>query len=260
MLFDTHAHLYDEQFGDRVEDVIERARQAGVRYMLCVGTTLTTSRQSIELAERFPEVYAAVGIHPNHAAEAADGDWEQIVRLAAHPRVRALGETGLDRYWDDSPFPLQQDYLDRHLQLSQQTGLPFVLHMRDCQDDVMEMLSAAHLRGPLNGIMHSYTGNAEGAVECVGMGLHISFAGMVTYKKSDDLRAIAAQVPADRLLIETDSPYLSPHPHRSVRPNEPAMVRFTAECVAASRQMTLDELARITTENACRLFQIKNIA
>ncbi len=258
-LFDTHAHLYDEQFGDGVDQVIERARQAGVSRILCVGTTVTTSRQSIGLAERFPEVFAAVGIHPNHAAEAVEGDWEQIVELASHPRVRALGETGLDRYWDDTPFPLQQDYLDRHLQLSLKTGLPFVLHMRDCQNDVMEMLRAASRRGPLHGIMHSYTGDAAGAAECVTLGLHISFAGMVTYKKSDELRAIAAEVPADRLLVETDSPYLSPHPHRSVRPNEPAMVRYTAECVAAARGISLEELSRITTQNACRLFRMDNV-
>lgn len=252
-LFDTHAHLYDEQFGDAIESVVERARKAGVTRMLCVGTTVTTSRQSIGLAERFPEIYAAVGIHPNHAAEAESGDWDTIVELAQHPRVRALGETGLDRYWDDTPFPQQQDYLDRHLRLSQETGLPFVLHMRDCQSDVLDRLRVAHARGPLRGIMHSYTGDWEGADECLAMGLYVSFAGMVTYKKSDELRAVAMRIPAERLLIETDSPYLSPHPHRSVRPNEPAMVRYTAACLADVRGLSLPQLAQMTTENACRL-------
>lgn len=255
-LFDTHAHLNDEQFEGILEDVLLQACEAGVVGILCVGTSLASSVRAIDLAERFPLIHAAVGIHPNHCLEAEQADWDRIVELAAHPRVKALGETGLDRYWDDAPFELQQNYLARHLQLSRSTGLPFVLHMRDCQEDVVQMLRAEVANGPLHGIMHSYTGDAAGAEACVAMGLHISFAGMVTYRKSDELRAIAAQVPDERLLIETDSPYLSPHPHRSVRPNRPAMVRYTAECLAEVRGVTVDSLAELTCRNARRLLDV----
>jgi TatD DNase family protein len=253
-LFDTHAHLNDEQFEGLLEDVLARARAAGVVQMLCVGTTVETSRRAVELAETHAEIVAAVGIHPNYCGEATAADWERIEELACHPRVRALGETGLDRYWDDAPFATQQEFLARHLALSRVTGLPCVLHMRDCQADLLEMLRDDHRRGPIHAIMHSYTGDAAGAAESVELGLHVSFAGMVTYKKSDELRQVAASVPAARLLVETDAPYLSPHPHRSVRPNEPAMMIHTAECLAQVRGVSLAELARQTTENARRLF------
>ena len=144
---------------------------------------------------------------------------------SSKPGVVAIGETGLDRYWDFTPFDMQQDYFDRHLRLSQERGLPFIVHMRDCDEDILVMLREAHRRGPLNGVMHSFTGSRAMAEECLAMGLYISFAGMVTYKKSDELRAIAAAVPDDRILVETDSPYLSPEPVRKIKRNEPAHVQ-----------------------------------
>lgn len=255
-LFDTHAHLIDEQLFAQVEQIVERAQAAGVARILTVGTTLASSRAGVELARRFEGVFAAVGIHPNSTHEAADGDWEQVVELASQTGVVALGETGLDRYWDFAPFDLQQVWFDRHLRLSQATGLPFIVHMRECEADIMAMLRAARDRGPLRGIMHSFTGNAAMAAECVELGLHISFAGMVTFKKSSELRAAAAAVPGHRILVETDSPYLSPEPLRGKRPNEPARVVHTAACLAAARGVTPEEFARQTTDNARQLFGV----
>jgi TatD DNase family protein len=198
-----------------------------------------------------------VGIHPNNAAAAQPGDWDRVVDFAKNERVVALGETGLDRHWDDTPFDLQQDYFDRHLRLMQATGLPVVIHMRDCQADVLAMLRDARTRGPLAGVMHSYTGDAAGAAECCELGLYISFAGMVTYKKSQDLRGVAAVVPADRILVETDSPYLSPEPLRGKR-NEPANVVHTARVVAAARGLSFDDFAALGTANAQRLFNLRS--
>jgi len=255
-LFDTHAHLCDEQFAGNVDEVVARAAAAGVRRILTVATNLTTSQACRQIAERFPGIWASAGIHPNYTSQAALGDWDEIVRLSAESRVVALGETGLDRYWDDAPFELQQDYFQRHLELSRQTELPVIVHLRECEKEMLEALRAARQLGPLRGIMHSFTGSAAAAEECVELGMYVSFAGMVTYKKSDLLRSIAAQVPADRLLIETDSPYLSPHPVRSQRPNEPALITHTAACLAELRGISVAELARQTTENACRLLRV----
>ena len=254
-LFDTHCHLDDEQFDADREGVVARARQAGVARIITVGVTAQSSRQCLELAGRYDLVSAAVGIQPNHAQESQPADWDQIVEMARDPRVTALGETGLDRYWDYTPWPVQQDFFDRHLRLAQLHALPFIVHMRDCDAETLAMLEDARGRAPLRGVMHSFTGSAETAAACVELGLHISFAGMVTYKKSEALRNIAASVPFDRLLIETDAPYLSPHPHRGHRPNEPALLVHTATCLAETRGVSLEELARQTSHNAEQLFR-----
>jgi len=254
-LFDTHAHLDQDNFDPDRPDVLARAQAAGVKAIVAVGTTAASSRKVIELAGQYAAVFAAVGIQPNYCAQAAAGDWETIVDLSRQPRVVAVGETGLDRHWDYTPFDVQQDYFDRHLQLSQSTGLPFIVHTRNSDAEVLAMLRQARLRGPLSGVMHSFTGTLETAAECVDLGLYISFAGMVTFKKSRDLRAVAASVPADKILIETDSPYLSPEPLRGRR-NEPANVLHTAQCLAGARGEPLDQFARQTTENARRLFRL----
>ena len=253
-LFDTHAHLDDEQFDAIRDDVLDRARRAGVTRIIAVGTTLASSRACVELSQRYTDVDAAVGIQPNYCGEAAGGDWDAIVQLSEHPRVVAIGETGLDRHWDYTPLAMQKDYFDRHLRLSRASGLPFIVHMRDCGDDIVEMLSEARLRGPLTGVMHSFTGDAELARRCLALGMHISFAGMVTFKKSVDLRMVAATIPDDRILVETDAPYLSPHPHRGQRPNEPELIQHTARCVAEARGEDVDKFAERTTQNALSLF------
>jgi TatD DNase family protein len=253
-LFDTHAHLDQTEFDDDRDAVLKRAREAGVENIVAIGISADTSQVCAELAAKYPGVYAAVGMQPNYLVESCPGDWDRVVALVDKPGVVAIGETGLDRYWDFTPFELQQDYFDRHLRLSQERRLPFIVHIRDCDEDVLVMLREAHSRGPLHGVMHSFTGSHAMMEECVAMGLHISFAGMVTFKKSGELREIAAAVPADRLLVETDSPYLTPEPVRKIKRNEPAHVRHTAACLAEVRGTTLEELALFTTANARRLF------
>jgi TatD DNase family protein len=255
VLIDTHAHLDQEEFNADRAEVIARAIAAEVEAIIAVGVTADSSAAVVKLAAEQSPVFAAVGIQPNYCAHAQPGDWERIVALVASPRVVAIGETGLDRYWDYTPFDVQQDYFDRHLRLSQERGLPFIVHTRESDADVLAMLREADARGPLAGVMHSFTGNAETAAECVAMGLYISFAGMVTFKKSDDLRTTAATVPADRILVETDSPYLSPHPLRGKR-NEPANVAHTARVLAEARGVGFDEFAAQTTANARRLFKL----
>jgi TatD DNase family protein len=252
-LIDTHAHLDQEEFeGDRAE-VIARAAAAGIERIVAIGVTADSSAAVVRLAAEYPAVYAAVGIQPNYCAQAKSGDWERVVELAASPKVVAIGETGLDRYWDHTPFDLQQDYFDRHLRLAQDCGLPFVVHTRESDADVLVMLREAGGRGELRGVMHSFTGSAATASECVEMGLYISFAGMVTFKKLADLRAVAATVPADRILAETDSPYLSPHPLRGKR-NEPANLVHTAQVLSEVRGVSFEEFSEQTTKNARKLF------
>jgi TatD DNase family protein len=247
--------LDQEEFDADRDVVVRRAREAGVESIVAVGTTALSSQATVELAGRYDGVFAAVGIQPNYTAQAAAGDWDRVVALVQRPKVVAIGETGLDRHWTYSPFPVQQDYFDRHLRLSQERGLPFIVHTRESDGEVLAMLREARARGPFSGVMHSFTGSAATAAECVELGLYISFAGMVTFKKSHDLRAVAATIPADRLLIETDSPYLSPHPLRGKR-NEPANLVHTATCLAETRGQTLEDFSRQTTANARTLFEL----
>jgi TatD DNase family protein len=253
-LFDTHAHLDQEEFDADRPAVIERASAASIERIIAVGVTAASSQAACELAGRYASVFAAVGIQPNYTAQAAADDWQRVVELASAPKVVALGETGLDRHRNYSPFDVQQDYFDRHLRLSQERGLPFIVHTRESDADVLAMLREARQRGPLAGVMHSFTGTAPSAAECVELGLYISFAGMVTFKKSDALRAVAATIPPVRLLIETDSPYLSPHPLRGKR-NEPAHLVHTAACLAAACGSDVDDFIAQTTANARRLFE-----
>lgn len=255
MFCDTHAHLDDEQFDATRAEVVQRAWDAGVTTIVTVGTTAASSAANVRLAQSFPGLLAAVGIQPNYASQAAPGDWDQIVSLADPSQVVALGETGLDRYWDFAPWAVQQDYFDRHLRLAQARGLPVVIHMRDCAEEMLQMLAEARQRGPVQGVMHSYTGDLETARQCLELGLHISFAGMVTFKKSQALRDVARTIPDDRILIETDSPYLAPEPMRGRRPNEPAWLVHTAACLAAERGMPVPDFARLTCTNAARLFR-----
>jgi TatD DNase family protein len=252
-LFDTHAHLDQEEFDADRDVVIERAAAAEVETVVAVGVTAGSSAAAVDLAVRHAGVLAAVGIQPNYTAQAQPDDWNRIVELASAPRVVAIGETGLDRHWDYSPFDVQKDYFDRHIRLSQERGLPFIVHTRQSDADVVEMLRDAGSRGPLRGVMHSFTGTAETAAICVKLGLFISFAGMVTFKKSTELRSVAATIPSDRILIETDSPYLAPDPLRGRR-NEPAHLVHTARCLADVRGVSFEEFAELTTNNARQLF------
>jgi TatD DNase family protein len=256
MLFDTHAHLDDERFRDDLPSVIDRAAAAGVGHVVCIATTAADSPRCVEIAGRFPIVWASVGLQPNNLAEAGPDDWDLIERLVASPRVVAIGETGLDRHWDFTPFPQQEDYFARHMALSRRTGLPLVIHCREAEADVVRMLREDFDRhGPVRGVMHSFTGDKATSDACLAMGLYVSFAGMVTYKNAADLRAVAATIPADRLLVETDCPYLAPAPVRGQR-NEPAYVAHTAALLADVRGESLEELREQTTRNALALFAI----
>jgi TatD DNase family protein len=256
---DTHLHLDQEEFDADRDAVIERSRQAGVEAMLSVGISADSSQATLRLAETHEDIYAAVGIQPNYCAQATEDDWQRIVAMADHRRVVALGETGLDRYWDYAPFDVQEDYFDRHLRLAAERGLPVVIHCRDAEAELLKLLRAAAARGPLRGVLHAFSGEAATATECLELGLCVSFAGMVTYKnkKFEPLRAVAAAVPHDRILIETDSPYLVPHPLRGKQKrNEPANVAYTARCLAELRGVSPEQLAAQTTANARRLFAL----
>jgi TatD DNase family protein len=255
-LFDTHAHLDDEQFQADLGAVIDRAKEQGVRNIVTIGTTAASSAAALELAARFDSVSAAVGLQPNDLARTGPGDWDEIERLATSPGAVALGETGLDRHWDYTPFAQQEDYFARHLALARRLNLPVVIHCREAEADVVRMLTEDFDRhGPVLGVMHSFTGDLATAEACLRMGLSISFAGMVTYKNSQALREVAKSIPADRLLIETDSPYLAPMPMRGKR-NEPAFVAHTAAFLAGLRRVELDVLAGQTTANARALFRL----
>ncbi len=254
-LFDTHAHLNSDAFAGNVDEVVDRAKAVGVAGVMVIGIDVTTSRRACELAAEHPGyLFAVVGIQPNSVAEAADQDFATIRELAGYPGVRGIGETGLDCYWDDTPIDQQQEFFDLHLQLCRDTKLPMVIHMRESGAMIVDQLRRQGVVPP--GIMHSFTGDMAVAKECLDFGLHISFAGMVTFKKSDELRTVAKMVPENRLLAETDSPYLSPEPLRGKRPNEPARIEHTLRCLAELRGVSAEHLAQATTDNAKRLFQL----
>ena len=256
-LIDSHVHLDDEQFDNIRSEVIDRAITAGISRMVCIGTNAPTSRKCVEIANAHESVFAAVGIQPNYASDVGPDDWDSILALTKDPRVVAVGETGLDHYWDYAPIDVQQEYFELHLELSRTSRLPFIVHMRDCEEKMMDFLAKSlNEAGRLNGVMHSFCGSADAAKQCLQWGMHISFAGMVTYKKNDSLRTIAAEIPDDRLLIETDAPYLSPHPCRSTRPNQPALVRHTLQCLAETRGVDAETLAETTSKNALTFFGI----
>lgn len=256
VLIDTHAHLQDRQFaGDRA-GVLQRARQAGVRTIVAVGITAECSRECVDLAAREAGMVATVGIHPNEISAAGPADWQHIEELCTHPRVVGIGETGLDRYWDKTPIATQIDWFERHLELARRRDLPTVIHCRDAEADVLEVLRRAFDRwGPIRAVMHSFTGSGETAEACLALGLHLSFAGMLTYKNAEAIRTVARRVPLDRLLVETDCPYLAPVPLRGKR-NEPAYVEHTARVLGELHGLDLEAIGAVTTDNARQFFRI----
>jgi TatD DNase family protein len=254
-LVDTHAHLDDRRLRGDWDGVVGRAREAGVVQVVAIGTTATDSADVVELARGHRGIFAAVGIHPNEAGGATRAEWSAIVKLADRPEVVAIGETGLDRYWDKTPFDVQQEWFDRHLGLAHRLDRPVVIHCRDCTRELIDQLRT--LGRPVRGVQHSFTGTWDDARAFLDLGLHLSFAGMLTYtnKALDALREVAARVPLDRILVETDSPYLSPHPFRG-KTNEPARVVVTARRLAEVRGLAPEEVARITSANARGLFAL----
>jgi TatD DNase family protein len=251
--FDSHCHLDPMRYGGDLPSVLERARAAGVVGMTVIGTRASDREAAADLAAAHSGFAAAAGIHPNDVAEVEPDEWDRIVRLCESGRVAAVGETGLDWYRTTAPPDLQRDFFDRHIRLAQRLSLPLVIHTRESIRDTLDTLHEAVARGPLVPVLHSFTGTADEAAEAVALGCFLGFAGMVTFRSSAALREVAKTVPLDRLLIETDSPFLTPEPFRGKR-NEPAHVVHTARCLALARGEPLDTFAAATTANARRVF------
>jgi TatD DNase family protein len=254
-LVDTHAHLDDRRLRADLQGVLARAAQEGVSQIIAIGTTAASSAGTLQLAQEHQGIFAAAGVHPNDAAKTGQQDWPLILDMIGRPGLVAIGETGLDRYWDHTPFAEQQEWFDRHLALAHDHDLPIVIHCRDCQNDIIQQLK--QLGRPVRGVMHSFTGSWDDAEVYLALGLHLSFAGMITFtnKALDALRDVAARIPLDRLLVETDSPYLTPHPFRG-KLNEPARTSLTAAKLAEVRGLRLAELAELSTANARALFRL----
>ena len=253
MLFDSHAHIDNQRFDSDRDEVLARARENGVTGIINAGACMPSSAASIELAEKYPEVYAAVGVHPHDAEGVKDEDYEQLADWSRHPRVVAIGEIGLDYYYDYSPRAIQKEVFIRQIDVARQMQLPIIIHDRDAHGDVLEIVKK-EAQG-VTGVFHCFSGSMEMARECLALGFYIAVGGSVTFKNAAKLPTIAASVPLDRLLFETDCPYLTPQPYRGRR-NEPAYVRIVAEYVAGLRQMELPALAEATTANVKRLFRI----
>lgn len=255
---DSHAHLDSADFDADRAEVLARARAAGVRTMILVaaGVDLAEIARPIALAETDPDLHAAVGVHPHEAARIEDHWWPELERLCRHPRVVAVGETGLDYYYDHSPRDVQRDAFARHLELAARVGKPVVCHVRDAHEDAHRMLDEAGIgRASNGGVIHCFTGNAEQAAGYAALGLHVSFSGITTFKTAGAIREAVRVVPRDRLLIETDCPFLAPVPMRGKR-NEPAFLVHTAQVVAAEAGMDLEDLAELTAANARALFSL----
>lgn len=253
MLFDSHAHLDDERFNSEQDEVIARAAAAGVTGILNAGADMGSSQRAVKLALKYPNVYAAVGMHPHDAKLMVNDDYDQLAAWAREPKVVAIGEIGLDYYYDHSPREIQKKVFIRQLDLARQTGKPVIIHDRDAHADILTIVK--NQGKGLSGVFHCFSGSVEMMREVLKLGFYVSIAGPVTFPKSVKLKEVATAVPLDRLLVETDCPYLTPHPYRGKR-NEPAFVRLVAEEVARLRNMELAALAEATTANVKRLFSI----
>ncbi len=252
MLFDTHCHLNDEQFAADLDEVVLRARDAGVRQILVPGVDVESSRRAVAIAEKYEGVYAAVGIHPEAAKDVPARDFDSIESLAAHDKVVAIGEIGLDYYWDAAPRDEQQDVFRRQLEMASRLGLPAVVHNRDATADTVRLIETT-CPGKLTGVMHCFTGSAEIAMQCIRAGFFISYGGPLTFKNAHNVREVCVKVPLESLLIETDSPYLTPEPFRGKR-NEPARVVHVCDKMAELFGMESPSLGDTVRNNAYRLF------
>jgi TatD DNase family protein len=250
-LVDTHAHLDDRQFNDDREDAIQRSFAAGVRCIITIGTDLDSSRAAVALARQHASVYAAVGVHPHDATRVGPGTLERLLQYAQDDRVVAVGETGLDFYRNLSPHDRQKEVFIAHLELARRVDKPVIIHDRDAHAETMAILREKGWNWP--GVLHCFSGDREMALEAIEMGFYISFAGPVTFPNAHRLQELARELPLERILVETDSPYLAPQPRRGQR-NEPANVRWVAAKIAALREISLEQVAEITTENARQLF------
>jgi len=253
MLIDTHAHLEMEAFDSDRDEVLKRAAEAGLAAIVTVGTTLTDCQKAVALARRYPPVYAAVGIHPHEVKGIDAGTYDALRLLARQDKVVAIGEVGLDFFYDLSPRGVQLRRFAEQLDLAEELDMPVIIHDREAHAETLRILRPR--KGRLRGVLHCFSGDQAMARECLEMGFHLSVAGPVTYRKADQLREVAREIPLERLLIETDAPYLAPQPHRGKR-NEPAYVVETAGCLAEILRLPVGELKRLTAANARLLFGI----
>jgi TatD DNase family protein len=251
-VIDSHSHIYTPRYDEDREAVIERAVAAGVRQLLQVGCNLEESRAVVDLANAIPGIYASVGVHPHDASTVNQNVLDEIEKLVVHPKVVAWGEIGLDFYYDNSPRDVQIEAFEAQIQYPEKHGLPVVIHTRDAEPETLDVLR----RYPVSrgGHVHCFTGTAPTAKAMLDMGYHIGFTGIITFKKAAELREVVKIVPLERLLIETDSPYLAPVPHRGKR-NEPAFVAHVAEAIAAIKDVSLEEVLEVTTENFYRVYE-----
>jgi TatD DNase family protein len=254
MLVDSHCHLEFPDLAADLDGVVERARAAGLGRMVTISTRVKRFDEVRAIAERYDDIFCSVGTHCHHAAEEADVTTDDLVRLAGHPKVVAIGEAGLDYHYDFAPREVQAESFRRHIAAARITGLPLVIHTREAEDDTAAILEEEMGQGPFPALLHCFTSSADLARRAVALGLYVSFSGVLTFKKSDQLREVAAQLPADRILIETDAPYLAPGKWRGKR-NEPAFIVETARVLAEARGISPDEAAAQTTENFFRLFK-----
>ena len=253
-LIDSHAHLDDRRFDEDREEVIERAGQDGVTQIINIGCDLASSKRSVELAAKYACIYATAGVHPHDAKDVPPDYLEQLRKLLQQPKTVAVGEIGLDYYYDHSPRQVQKEVFIQQLNLAKEVQLPVVIHLRDAYGDFLEIMKKERL-GPVNGVMHCYSGSLEVAEECLNMGFYISFAGPVTFKNAGKLKEVARVVPLEKMLVETDCPYLTPVPHRGKR-NEPAYVKHVAEQIAELKGITIAEMSRAVYQNTKELFSI----
>ena len=253
MLVDSHCHLDFSDFSAELDAVVERARAAGLGRIVTISTRVKKHAQVLAIAEKFPEVFCSVGTHPHNAHEELDIDAKTLMEIARHPKVVAIGEAGLDYHYDKSPRDAQMKGFRQHIAAARETGLPLVIHSRECDADMTRILRDETGKGAFPAVLHCFTGGRDLAFAAIELGHYVSFTGILTFKNSQDLRDIAAGLPADRVLVETDAPYLAPLPFRGKR-NEPSYVVETAKVLAATRGVSEDEIARQTTENFFRLF------
>jgi TatD DNase family protein len=253
MLVDHHCHLDFPDFAPERDAVVARAKAAGVGLIVTISTRVRNFAVYRQIAETYPSVFCSVGTHPHQAHEELDVPVSEIVKLSAHPKCVAIGEAGLDYFYDKSPREAQRKGFLNHIAAARETGLPLVIHAREADDDVGDILEAEMAKGTFKAVLHCYTGGQRLAERAVALGLYVSFSGILTFKASDGLRAVAKSVPIDRVLVETDAPFLAPLPHRGKR-NEPAFVVRTAATLADVKGVSAGEIARITTDNFFRLY------
>jgi TatD DNase family protein len=253
MLIDSHCHLDFPDFIEDLDGIVARAAAAGVGRMVTISTRVRRLAELVAIAERFDNVYCSVGTHPHHADEEDGISADELIALTQHPKVVALGEAGLDNFYDNGSPEAQERGFRAHIAAARATGLPLVIHTRDADARCGEILEEEVAKGPFRAVLHCYTGGRELAMKAIDLGLHISFTGILTFKKSEALRALAAELPADRIMVETDAPYLAPGKFRGKR-NEPAYVAETAKVLAETRGVSLEEIARQTTDTFFKLF------